>query len=162
MFPLHVYNYVYINTAEKYASMNVTFFRFIKILNINTIKNRPGVMQINGKEKKVNLTALKSQSYKLFNQLCLYKIVQLSDFGLQSDANAYIALAHNAMTIALYKFLLINGNSAKLRNYTVFTNEHGHVQYYLKAVTIINLIVVTKMLMIFLWGKVNELKNKKK
>lgn len=158
-FPLHVYNYVYIDSANKYFSINVTLFRFIRLFNVNSIKDKPGEMEINGKSKKIDLNVIRKQGYNIFNQLCIYKLVQLTDFGLKKDSNAYVALAQNAATMALYKFLKINGNWVKLRNYTIFNNEHGEVQYYLKAVAIINMLVVTKMLAIYLWGKLNELKN---
>ena len=41
IFPIHVNNYIYINTAEKYASLNVGIFKF-NFYNANTVKNKPG------------------------------------------------------------------------------------------------------------------------
>ncbi len=159
IFPVHIFNYVYINTEEKYASINVTAYRFIKLLNANSIKNRPAEMQINGKNKKLNPETLRINFYKIFDKLCIYKIVQLSDFGMKNQNNAYVALTHNGVTLAVYKFLQINGNYAKLRNYTVFNEEHSHVRYYAKAVTIINLTVLLKIFLIYFVEKLNELKN---
>ncbi|MDE5721938.1 MAG: hypothetical protein K2I30_04265 [Clostridia bacterium] len=159
VFPIYVYNYVYINTEEKYASINVTFYRYIKIMNMNTVKDKPNEMQINGKSKKVNLDLLKLNYYKIFNQMCIYKIVQLSDFGIINTNNAYAALTQSAVTTAVYKFLQVNGNYTKLRNYIVLNEEHSDIRYYAKAVTIINLLVIAKIFLIFIMEKINERKN---
>lgn len=99
--------------------------------------------------------------YKIFNQLCVYKIIQLSDFGVKNQNNAYAALTQNAFTTAFYKFLQINGNYCKLRNYTVINEEHEYIRYYAKAVTIINLNVILKIFTIIIMEKLNEIKNKK-
>ena len=158
VFPIYVNNYVYVNTEDKYASVNVTVFRFIKLFNLNTVKNSPGQMQINGKNKKIDPANLKVNFYKIFSQVCVYKIVQLSDFGLANSNNAYAALAQNAATVAIYKFLQINGNYTKLRNYTILNEEHREIRYYAKAVTIINLMVIGKIFLIYLLEKFNERK----
>ena len=162
VFPLHIHNYMYYNESEKYASINVCFYRFIRIFNMNTVKDKPGEMQINGKNKKMSLGGLRSQAYNLFNQLCIYKIIQVNDFGLKKESNAYFALTHNALTVSLYKFIQMNGNYCKLRNYTVLNEEHDQTRMYWKMVTIVNLTVITKLFLIFLWGKINELKTEKK
>ncbi|MDE7453488.1 MAG: hypothetical protein K2N22_03680 [Clostridia bacterium] len=159
IFPIHVFNYIYINTEEKYASINVTIFRFIRIFNANTIKNKPGKMQINGKEKKMDYKSVKLSFYKIFNMLCIQKVIQLSDYGVQNEQNAYAALAQNGVTTAAYKFLQINGNCTKLRNYTILNEEHSSIRYYAKAVTVINLLVVTKIILYILMEKINERKN---
>lgn len=153
IFPIHIFNYVYVNTDEKYASVNITVYRFLRLFNINSVKNKPGEMQINGKNKKLGLEAFKVNLYKLFNMLCILKIVQLSDFGLKNPNNAYIALAHNGITTASYKFLQVNGNYTKLRNYTVFNEEHSSIRYYAKAVTVVNVLVITKIILIFFMEK---------
>lgn len=159
IFPIYVYNYVYINTEEKYASVNVTFYRYIKLFNMNTVKDKPNEMQVNGKSKKIDTTLLKLNYYKMFNQVCVYKVIQLSDFGLVNTNNAYAALAQSSITTAVYKFLQINGNYTKLRNYIVLNEEHSDLRYYAKAVTIINLMVIAKIFLIFLMEKINERKN---
>ncbi|MDE6598369.1 MAG: hypothetical protein K2K60_07000, partial [Clostridia bacterium] len=152
-------NYIYVNTDDKYVSVNVTAYRFIRLLNLNSIKNNPAEMQVNGKNKKVNPKFLRVNLYKIFDQLCIFKIIQLSDFGMKNPNNAYAALAQNGVTTAVYKFLQMNGNYTKLRNYTVLNAEHSYVRYYAKAVTIINLTVLTKMFLIYLMEKAyNELK----
>ncbi|MDE5943945.1 MAG: hypothetical protein K2H30_07050 [Clostridia bacterium] len=159
VFPIHVYNYIYVNTEEKYVSINVTVFRFIRLFNANTIKNSPGKLQVNGKEKKLDFNKMRLNAYKIFNMLCIYKVIQLSDYGMQNEKNAYAALAQNGITTAAYKFLQINGNYTKLRNYTILNEEHSSIRYYAKAVTIINLMVVTKIIFYVLMEKLNELKN---
>lgn len=160
-FPLHVYNYVYFNSARSYLSVNIAFFRYIKVYNINTVKNKPGEMQVNGKSKKINAEAMRRQGYNIFNQLCIYKIVQLTDFGMEKTSNAYIALTHNALTTAVYKFLQINGNYSKLKNYTVLNDEHDEIHYYMKMVTVVNALVIFKIYLIYLWGKLHAIKNQK-
>ena len=159
VFPIHVFNYIYVNTEEKYASINVTIFRFIRIYNINTVKNKPNEMQVNGKSKKINIETLKLNFYRIFNQLCIQKVVQLTDFGVKDENNAYMAVVQNGITTGAYSFLQMNGNSAKLRNYAVLNYEHSSIRYYAKAVTIINLFVITQIILVIIMEKLNELKN---
>ena len=49
IFPVHIINYIYISTGEKYASVNVTVYRLFTLLNINTV--RPPEPQ-NGKNEE--------------------------------------------------------------------------------------------------------------
>lgn len=156
LFPVHIYNYVYVNTGEKYASLNVSAFRLIRIFNANTIKNSPNKMQINGRDRKVNLNFVKSKPLKIFNSLCLLKVVQLGDFGLLSDSSIYFALGQNVLSNAVYSFIEANGGRTKLKNYTVLNREHGKVVYYAKIVGVINLITVTKIIFMLLTEKINE------
>ncbi len=158
VFPFHIYNYLYINTADKYASINAGVFKF-NFFNANTIEDDPTGMQINGKNKKINAKSFNLSVYKIFNQLCIYKIVQLGDFGMKNQNNAYVALAQYGFTTAIYKFIQMNGNYCKLRNYTIFNEEHSGIRYYAKAVTIINLIVVAKIILIIIMEKIHAHKN---
>lgn len=157
IFPLHFYNYIYVNTSEKYASMNAGIFG-INFLNINTVKDNFREMQVNGKNKKTKIVKPLKFFYKLFNQLCIYKIVQLGDFGTQNEKNVYAAFAQSSASTFFYKLIQVNGNFCKLRNYTVFNEEHGEIRYYLKAVTVVNLTVILKILLIFLLEKRYERK----
>lgn len=161
IFPIHIYNYIYINTADKYASFNAGIYKF-NFYNANTVKDKPNEMQINGKSEKINPEKLKSRFYRIFNQLCIYKIIQLGDYGVMKEENAYVVLAQYGLTTAMYKFLQMNGNYCKLRNYTVINCEHSAIRYYAKAVTIINLLVISKIVLIIILEKLHELKNKKK
>ena len=80
IFPIHIFNYIYVNTEEKFASINVTVFRFLRLYNINTVKNKPNEIQFNGKSKKMDWNSLKLNFYKIFDKLCVCKVIQLSDF----------------------------------------------------------------------------------
>ena len=159
VFPIHVFNYIYINTDEKYASINVTIFRYIRIYNINTVKDKPNEMQVNGKSKKMNIDMLKLNFYRIFNKLCIQKVIQLTDFGVKDENSAYAAVVQNGITTAAYSFLQINGNRVKLRNYTILNQEHSAIRYYAKAVTIINLFVITQIILAIILEKLNEHKN---
>ena len=161
VFPVHVYNYIYVNTGKKYASLNAGVYKF-NFFNVNTVENKPYEMQINGKNKKIDAKKFKLNYYNIFNRLCIYKVVQLGDYGMQGSANVYVALAQNALTTAIYKFLQINGNYGKLRNYTVLNEEHSEIRYYAKAVTVINLIVVARIISIIIMEKIHAHKAQKK
>lgn len=158
VFPIHIYNYFYINTATKYASLNAGIYK-INFFNANTVENNPREMQINGKNKNIDPSTFKLNFYKIFNQLCIYKIVQLGDYGMQKMSNAYILLAQNGLTTAIYKFLQMNGNYGKFRNYTVLNAEHSEIRYYAKAVTVLNVMVLAKIFLIIIMEKINERKN---
>lgn len=119
-------------------------------------------MRVNGKEKKVDTSFINRNALKIFNNLCITKIVQLSDFGLMSENNIYIAFAQNCLTQAFYAFVRLNGGKVKLRNYTLLNYEHENITYYLKLVGVINLITVGKIFTLLLWEKLNELKTQKK
>jgi hypothetical protein len=157
IFPVHVYNYLYLNTEIKYASINAGIYR-INFFNANTVENNPGEMQINGKKKKIDPTKFSIDYYRLFNRLCIHKIVQLGDYGVRDDKKIYVFIVQNALTNAIYNFLKINGNHCKLKNYTVLNEEHSEIRYYAKAITILNIIVLIKIFSIIIMEKLNELK----
>lgn len=161
LFPVHIYNYVYVNTAEKYAAVNVSAYRWIRLVNLNTVKNAPNKMNVNGKDKQIDTSFIRSRALRIFNNLCLTKIVQVGDYGIQDEKSAYIALAQNSLTQGLYYFIKANGGRTKLKNYTVLNEEHGDVVYYAKVVGVINAVTVAKILTILIWGKLNEIVNKK-
>lgn len=161
VFPIHVFNYVYLSTTQPYASVNISMFRLIPVFNINTVKNSVTKMSVNGKEKQISTQFISKNALKIFNNLCITKIVQLSDFGIMNQANVYIAFAQNCLTQAIYAFVRVNGGRVKLRNYTLLNYEHENITYYLKLVGVLNLIVVGKIITILLWEKLNELKNQK-
>ncbi len=161
VFPIHIINYVYVNTGKKYASVNVGVYG-INFFNINTVQDKPNHIQINGKDKKMNMSKFKLSFYKIFNMLCIFKIVQLGDYGIQGGAVPYVVLAQNCLTTAIYKFIQINGNFCKLRNYTILNQEHSEIHYYAKVVTILNLTVVAKILFLILTETLYAHKNKKK
>ncbi|MCM1438023.1 MAG: hypothetical protein NC131_02260 [Roseburia sp.] len=162
VFPVHVIGYVYISTAEKYASLNVTVYRLFTLLNVNTAKppqadgeerNDNGEK---GDEKDGEKFMTPANWLEMFNNLCITKIVQLGDYGIQNPNNAYVALANCAVTDAVYTFVKLNGGKTKLKNYSVLNYEHANVNYYLKLAGIINVITLLKLITIFYWGKINE------
>lgn len=155
VFPVHIVSYVYVSTAERYASINVTLYRLFTILNANTEK--PPKTEDKAKDEKDKDKLMTPPNWlKIFNSLCITKIVQLGDYGLQNPDNAYVALANGAATNAVYTFVKVNGGKTKLRNYTLFNYEHDGVNYYLKLAGVINVITLLKLLIIFYWGKINE------
>lgn len=156
IFPVHVLVYVYVSTAEKYASINVTLYRLVTILNVNTVRPPKPDDDKNEGENKKNKLMTPPNWLKMFNSLCITKIVQLGDYGLQNPDNAYVALANGAITNAAYAFVKANGGKTKLKNYPVFNYEHANVNYYLKLEGVINVFTLLKLILIFYWGKINE------
>lgn len=157
VFPVHVFIYVYASTAEKYASVNVTIYRLFTILNVNT--ERPPKSDDTEKDDKENgndKLMTPPNWLKIFNNLCLTKIVQLGDYGIQNSDNACVALANAAVTNVAYTFVKVNGGKTKLKNYSILNYEHNNINYYLKLAGIINVITLLKLLAIFYWGKINE------
>lgn len=151
IFPVHILNYVYASTEQKYFSVNVTLYRIVTIFNFNTEQIKVG----NAEPKKKKIMTPENW-LKMYNNLCITKIVQLGDFGLQSEGNIYAALGVNALSNALYTFVKANGGKTKLRNYTVLNYEHGYIRYYMKLAGIINIITLAKLFTVFIWGKLNE------
>ena len=144
------------NTEERYASFNVTAYRYFKIFNANTVKDSMNKMQINGKDKQINFGFIKSQPIKIINNLCILKIIQLGDFGLKSDGTTYSALAHHALTNCAYSVIDCDGGYTKLKNYTILNQEHGNIVYYVKMVSIVNMIAITKLLFLLILEKIYE------
>ena len=156
VFPVHVLNYVYASSAEKYASVNVTVYRLFTILNFNTEK-KPKPSKDDSKDEKDDGKLMTPKNWlTIFNNLCITKIVQLGDYGMQNPNNAYVALANFGLTEAVYNFVKINGGRTKLKNYSVLNHEHGHVNYYLKLAGVINIITLAKLFTVFIWEKMNE------
>lgn len=152
VFPVHVFSYVYVSTQDNYLSLNVSLFRLIPLFNFNT-ENRLG-----GKDGKENRPKLKYPSHylNLYNKLCLTKIVQVSGFGIREQTNIYALLAQHMATQGVYSFVKINGGRTKLRNYVVINNEHNYINYYLKLVGVINLLVLLRLVIIYVWSRLNE------
>ncbi len=159
--PIHVINYVYISSENAYASINVTLYRLITLVNINTEKKLPESPPEDKPKVKANRAVLMKNWMKFYNKLCITKIVQLGDFGIAEGSNVYAALTQNALSDALFALVRINGGKTKLKNYTVLNYEHSHINYYLKFVGVINLFGLTSLLLIYLWGKIHELQIKK-
>lgn len=155
IFPVHVFNYAYVSTSQRYASFNVTVFRLFTVLNLNT--ERPPKDDDKKDEQEDEGKLMTPVNWlKIFNSLCITKIVQLGDYGIRNPDIAYVALLNSTLTDAVYAFVKINGGRTKLKNYTILNYEHDHINYYLKLAGVINIITLTKLFMIFIWGKINE------
>lgn len=161
IFPVHVFSYVYVSTQKSYASINVSLFRLIPLYkDTNELRlDFKSITEItNGNGTKLKYP---KHYYDLYNKLCITKIVQVCDFGMQNQNAAYIALAQHSLTQAAYSFVKINGGKTKLRNYVVLNGEHDYVNYYLKLVGVINLMGLLKLIFLYFWGVLNERKIKK-
>lgn len=152
--PVYVSVYAYGNTHTKYASVNFCLYRVIRFMNMNTEED--GRLMINGKEAKVNPALALRDGKIAFDNLCISKIVQLSDFGLVKDENAYIALLQSAVTFPLYSYISKKGSFCKLRNYVILNAEHGGITYGAKVVSVINLVAALKILFILMLERINE------
>ncbi|MCD8308958.1 MAG: hypothetical protein LUD19_03805 [Clostridia bacterium] len=158
VFPVYFSVYAYGNTETKYASANFCLFRYIRFLNVNTAEdgNR---MQVNGKDTQFNISQFLKTAKIFLDHVCIFKIIQLSEYGVTSEANAYIALAQSAVTLPLYKYLECTGSRCKLRNYVILNTEHSELRYSAKAVCVINLLAAVKLIYIILKRGLNENKN---
>ena len=161
IFPVHVFSYVFVTTQNNYANVNVSLFRLIPLYkDTNKLQFDLGSFFNLQNDGEVKLK-YPSHYVELYNKLCITKIVQVGDFGIQNPNNAYIALAQHSLTQAVYSFVKINGGKTKLRNFVVLNGEHGYVNYYLKVVGVINLMSLIRLFIIYYWGVLNERKNKK-
>lgn len=161
IFPVHVFSYVYVTTQKSYASVNVSLFKLIplyKDTNQLEFDYKSITDAINGDGAKLKYP---SHYLDLYNKLCITKIVQVCDVGIQNQNCAYAALAQHALTQAVYAFVKINGGKTKLKNYVVLNAEHEYVNYYLKLVGVINLMGLLKLIFLYFWSVLNERKNKK-
>ena len=154
LLPVYVSVYAYADSAVKYASANVCLYRFMRIVNMNTAED--GHMQMNGKDLKINPARAVKGGKAILDNLCLFKLIQLSDFGLKGEACAYGAIAQSAITLPLYKYLELSGSACKLRNYVILNREHGDVKYCAKAVAVINFVAAIKIILMLIMEKDNE------
>lgn len=163
IFPVHVINYVFISEEKRYIGVNVSLYRLITVLNVNTDKPKKPDLEDNKdkRKKRKKLKSAASNWLTIYNNLCLTKVVQLGDYGIENERNIYVALAQNALTEALYAFIRINGGRTKLRNYAVMNFEHPYVNYYLKFSGVINAVTLIKLFTKIIIGNINERKNQK-
>lgn len=173
VFPVHILHYAYVSTMSNYASVNITLYGVYTVLNFNTddklksaLKKRKKKLEAKKqptKDEKDKTGLTPANWVKLYNKICITKIIQLADFGIQNENNVYIALAQKALTDAVYTFVKVNGGSkTKLKNYAILNYEHEHINYYLKLVGVINAITLGRLVLTFFWEKFkNEYKIKK-
>lgn len=156
LFPVHFTNYIYFNFGEKFAGISVRLYNFIAIKRINTIRNAPSKMLVDGKEKDFDAKTLITSARILFNNIYLTKIIQLGDFGAQSELACSLCAVQNCISVALYTYLKSGGNKGKLRNYGIINHEHKNIIYYAKISGATNLVASIKILIILLSEKLNE------
>ncbi len=153
--PVYVSVYVYADSGKKYASVNFCIYRFLRFLNINSAEDGHS-MQINGKDAEIDIPLAMKDAKIALDNTCLFKIIQLSDYGMLRESNTYAALLQGAITFPLYTYLKRSGSKCKLKNYTIFNMEHSELEYAAKVVSVINLIVAIKILIIMLMERIHE------
>lgn len=161
LFPIYISNYIYLNSEQKYANLNVVIFGKIRLYNINTVKNSPDKLEMNGKSTEIDVGNIRRGALRIFKRIYLVKLIQMADYGLKNEANAYAAAVQYTSAGVLNLLFKACGKTARLKNYVILNHEHSAVVYYAKAVTVINLLTVASLFMIILWEKFNEFKNKK-
>lgn len=150
--PVYVSVYAYADSSKKYASANFCLYRVFRFLNVNTEED--GKIMINGKEAGIN-PALAARDGKIaFDNLCVFKVIQLSDFGLGSDMGAYAALLQSVVTFPLYSYIEKSGSACKLKNYVILNAEHSDIKYCAKVVSVVNLVAAFKILFILLTERI--------
>lgn len=152
--PVYVSIYAYADTQARYASVNFHLYRVFRFLNMNSEEG--GGLKINGKEAEMNPSLALRDGKIAFDNLCIFKIIQLSDFGLGKDGNAYAALLQSAATFTLYSYISKKGSSCKLKNYVIMNAKHEHIKYGAKVVSVVNLIAAAKILFILFLERLNE------
>ena len=150
--PVYVSVYAYADSGKKYASANFCLYRIFRFLNVNTEED--GRIMINGKEARINPAAAVRDGKIALDNLCVFKIIQLSDFGLGSEKSAYAALLQSAVTFPLYSYIDKSGSASKLKNYVILNAEHSEIKYCAKAVSVINLVAALKILFVLLMERI--------
>lgn len=154
LLPVYVSVYAFADSSEKFASTNFCVYRFIRFLNVNTEEG--GAVKVNGKDMKINPLIAARDAKVAFDNLCVFKIIQLSDFGLLNQANAYAALGQSAVTFPLYSYIAKRGSSCKLKNYVILNFEHGDIFYTAKVVSVLNIVTALKIIFLLLRERTDE------
>lgn len=154
LFPIHISDYVYADSYEGYASINVCIYRYIKLFNLNTVKNKPNRMMVNGKDKEINLSHVKANILGIIKRLQIVKIVQLGDYGLLTEVNPYIALIQRFASGWAYSALLLSGSFAKLKNYTILNQVCRDIRYYAKIEIAVNVLTIINIIIYLISEKI--------
>lgn len=157
IFPVYVFNYVGIFSEQNKLEIAVSLYKIIPIYNFKKKITISDLKLFGGNKPKLTYP---KHYLALYNKLCLTKIIQFADFGLQSQASAYLAITQNASTQAIYALIQNSGGKTKLRNYLLLNEAHGEANYLLKVVGVVNLITLLKVVFIYLRSLINERKNK--
>lgn len=158
--PMPITHYIYVNSGEKYVGMQAYLFKFLPFLKINNVKNHPLQMQVNGKRAKMNGNISKLPLLKIIKCLYFTKLVQVTDVGLQEEKNIYFFFVQHFLTEYAYQLWQRFGTNTKLKQYSLLNECHSDIVYYGKVETVLNGIIVIKIIFIIVWEKWNERKIK--
>jgi hypothetical protein len=146
---------MYFNFKNKYFSFNITIFKYINLIKINSIENSKDKFMVNGKEKKFKMPSKNVNLGLIIKNINFTKIIQLCDYGIENQRNLYILIAQNVITNTLYDYIRIRRSCIKLKNYSIINYEHDNLNYYFKIEEVINLITIIKILFLTLKEEVN-------
>ena len=150
--PVYVSVYAYADSGKKYASANFCLYRIFRFLNVNTEED--GRIMSNVKEAGINPAASVRDGKIALDNLCVFKIIQLSDFGLGSEKSAYAALLQSAVTFPLYSYIDKSGSACKLRHYVVLNAEPSEIKYCAEAVRVIHTVVALQLAVVLVMGRI--------
>ena len=112
-------------------------------------------MQVNGRERNIKADVIKKNALKIVKELTLTKIVQLGDYGMLSEKNAYAALMQSLLTNALYSYMDYR-RKIKLKNFVILNTAHKNILHYAKISCIINIVTLLKIFIKISLGRINE------
>lgn len=156
VFPINLYGYAYISSTNKFASFQLSAYKIIPIVNKQI--NNHSVLQFNNKGKFVLKNPKRIK--KIFNKICITKIIQLSEFGVQNGNLATLAIMQYGVTHTFYDYLK-DASNTKTVSTVIFNAEHNEFNYCVKIVGVINLFSFLSLLIIYFWSCINERKSKK-
>ena len=152
--PVYTSVYLYADGGRRYVSASVYLWRIFRPLQLSTADD--GRMQMNGREFELDPAEALRAVKEVLDNLCLFKLVQLCDIGMQSGYGAYLALFQRMIVLPLYKYIELSGSACKLKNYTVLDDCHDGVIWCGKAVCVFNIVAAVKILICILRGNSNE------
>lgn len=156
VFPVHVYSYLFASTQYKFAGLTLRLYSFIPILRVNTIKNNPMRMDVNGKEMPLSPKNFRYRNLELARRLSILKIVQLGEYGTGSAASASAAVGQHILTDAVYEMLAYADPNITLKNYTILNEDTSHINYGIKLVNAVNLLSTMSIVILLIRGKFHE------
>jgi hypothetical protein len=154
IFPIKLTNYIYFNSRQGYASINVRLYSILNIFNASTIKNSLNRMIVNGRERRLQSNLKQATYFKIIKAVHITKLIQLKDAGLKSNTSVVAALSHNALTNYAYGLLQAKNPYTKLGNYVVYNHEHDSFNYIAKVSIAVNIIIIAKIAFYILMEKI--------
>lgn len=155
LLPVYANVYVYADSGRRYFSAKVLLWKFIPVVKLSTAEN--GKMRLNGNELKIKPGDALSLAQLTMHNVNLFKLIQLGDFGIQSNTSAYLALLQYVGWLPPYNAIKYSGRVCKLKNYVILNCSRERIVYCAKAVCAINLIAAIKILILMLKENVNEI-----